>query len=138
MRRLQTLSALNQNAPLGASPRTDHDSGRSREAKRTWTGDDQYRDKGDQRLLHPDLRRREGEPGSEGEDGNQKHDRDEDPAHLIGEPLDRSLAPLRALNQTNNLLERRLLADSLSLELKCAGAVHRCTEHLVTRLLFYG
>ena len=75
-KRLQRLGVADQHAGLRAAPGRGHDRDRRREAERAGAGDDQHRDRRDQRV--GERRRRAPErPGDEGEDGDGDHRRHE-------------------------------------------------------------
>ena len=63
---LQRLGIPDQHARLGAAPDADHDRHRRREAERARAGDDQHRDRGDQRVGEARLRP-EQRPGGKGD-----------------------------------------------------------------------
>jgi hypothetical protein len=64
-----------------------------------------------------------------------QHDRHEDPADPIGQPLDRRLGTLGSADQVHDLGQRRVAPDPRRPEQERAVAVHRGADDLIARAL---
>ncbi len=128
--RLEHLRATDQDAELGAATGADHQCGRRGQAERAGAGDDEDGD-----------RRREGvrgvageqQPAQQGEERDHQHDRDEHRGDAVGEALDRSLGPLRLLDQPGDLREPGVGADAGGSDDEATGGVDRGPDDGVAR-----
>ena len=111
-----------------------HDGHGCCQAKRTGTGDDQYRDGIDQRI-HPAGIGAEETPDEKGEQGNAHHDYYKITRHHIGQPLDRRARALRLRNHLHDLRQRGGNADFFGAHDQAAIGVDGCPDEFVAGLL---
>ena len=92
-----SASPLRNSTPSSAAAaRADHDRGRRRQAHGAGAGDDQHRDRIDQREGQRPARA-EDQPDQEGQGGGRHHGRHEPHRHPVDQRLDRQLRALRLL-----------------------------------------
>ena len=130
-------ASFDQDSVLCALARADHDRRRRCEPERAGTGDEEHRDRVQEREHERGLRPPD-EPDHERHDRNHDHRRDEIPGDHVGQTLDRSLRALRLLNQADDLGEHRLVADLRRLEDESAGGVDRGPDHGIALALRNG
>ncbi len=105
---LQGLAGLEENALRGPLARAHQDRRRRRQADGTRTGDDQHRH-GVHQCLGP-RHIRDIDPPNECEERKRQDDRNEVPANLVRQLLDRRLAGLCFLDEAHDLRKHRVSA----------------------------
>ena len=112
--KVSSASASRTSTPgLRAAPGGRHDRDRRREAERAGAGDDQHRDRRDQRVGER-RRRAPDRPGDEGEHGDGDHRRHEPAGDRVGDALDRRARALRRGDHLDDAGEQRVAADAAS------------------------
>ena len=128
----QRLCGLDQNSVCGAAAGADHDCGRSRKSKRTWTGDNQNGNGDGQRKFkgcsqdHPD---------NSGNNGNGNDNRDENAGYLICKLCDRSLGTGRFIHETDNLCKSGFVPDFGCLHFEISTLIDSCADNFISGLL---
>jgi hypothetical protein len=111
-------------------PGADHDRHRRRQTERARAGDDQHRDRVDQREAHRG-RRAEYRPHRKCQPGDGNDGRHEPAGHSVGERLDRRARALRFGDHRDDPSEHGVVADSIRTHDESAGAVDGCAGHVV-------
>ena len=127
---LERLAAADEDPGLGALPRPDHDRGRRGEAHRARAGDDHDADERGEREREPRLRADQ-HPGDERQRRDHEHERHEHLADPVGEPLDRRLGALRALDELDDPRERGVATHARRAHDERAGGVDGGPDDLV-------
>src|SRR2546425_10407436 len=132
---LEILSALDQEAVLGALSRADHDRRRRRDAERAGTCDDQDRDE-EHEGVRDRLAERDG-PEEERENADSNHRWNEHGRHAIREALNRRAGSLGILHELDDLVQGRVRSDARRTEPQQPGPVDGGADRGVTDLLFH-
>ena len=119
---LERGRVADQHARLRATSGADHDRGRRGQPERAGTGDDQHRDRVDQRRA---PRRSATTTHDEGHQRNGEDDRHEDARDAVGEALDRRLRSLRFRDQAHDAGEHGRVADAGRLAREHAVLIER-------------
>ena len=120
----ERFGILDQHAGLGTASRCRHNRHGCCQAKRTRTGDDQHRDRRNQRI----GQRRIGaphRPSDEGKHRDQDHHRDKTPGNDIGEFLNRRAAALGGRDHLDDLAEHGVGTDPPGFDDQAAGSIDR-------------
>ena len=127
---LERLAAAHEDPRLGPLPRPDHDRGRRGEAHGARAGDDHDPDEGREGEREARLRADQ-HPGDERQRRDHEDQRHEHLAHPVGEPLDRRLGALGALDQLDDPREGGLATHVRRAHHERARGVDRGADDLV-------
>jgi hypothetical protein len=130
---LERLGVTEQHAGVRAAANADHDRHRGRQPQGAGAGDDQHRDRRDQRISQPWLRS-DHRPRRAGEHRHRDHRRREPAGDYVRHPLDRCAAALRFGHHLHDAREQGLAPHLLGPHHERAGAVDRAGDHLGARL----
>ena len=132
--RLERIAAAEQHAHFGGAAGADHDRGRRGKAHGAGTGDDEHRNRIDERKGQGRIGP-EHEPDDEGGERCQHHRRHEPVGYLVHQRLDGQLVGLRLLDHADDLGDQRIGADLGGAEGERTVAVDRAADDFGTRRL---
>jgi len=131
---LQGITLAKQNARARGTAHADHDRHRRGQAHRAGAGDDQHRDRIDQR--QPERRLRpQPQPGQQRDPRDCHHHRHEHPGDPIDQRLDRQAIRLGLLDHLDDAGQHGIRTGGPGLHPERAGPVERTADHLVALLL---
>ena len=126
---------LDQYSGSGAAADCNHNRHGRRQAERARAGDDQNRNRVQQRVRKP--RFGPGAPPNDEGDNRYNHDGGNEIAgHDIGKSLNRCAAPLRLADHRNNLRQESVFPDTVRSHDEGAGFVNRSADDAVARGFF--